>query len=187
KFINDRNWRAPKSKKSVPSNIRIEQLAFIAETYLVYRAVDIPKLFYQQFGIHKTYQQIKSLIDRNGIRLGRSWHSKPGGVLKASSSTFKKDRLPHNHLPIGRFRVTNTGFPQYTARNLPVISVWHHLNTKTPSIHSRLGNWPRHIGRAESTSVLYSASRCLCVFVSNSVRDHHSEASSHTHGIYRAT
>ncbi|WBJ96710.1 HNH endonuclease signature motif containing protein [Shewanella sp. MTB7] len=140
KFINDLNWRAPKSKKSVPSSVtieqlassvrieqlassvrieqlassvRIEQLAFIAETYLVYRAVDIPKLFYQQFGIHKTYQQIKSLINRNGIRSGRLWHSKPGVVLKASSSTFKKDRFPHNHLPIGRFRVTNTGFPQY--------------------------------------------------------------------------
>ena len=31
----------------------------------------------------------------------------------ASSSTFKKGRFPHNHLPIGHFRVSHTGYPQY--------------------------------------------------------------------------
>ena len=79
KFINDRNWKASKSKNSVlksknsvPSSVKIEQLAFIAETYLVYRAVDIPDLFYQRFGIHKTYRQIKALINNHRIRSGRS-------------------------------------------------------------------------------------------------------------------
>lgn len=98
------------------------QLDWLANAYKSHRRVDLPELFNQQFSATKTYNQILGLIKNHGLKAGRTGHFKVGvpswskgtkGVLKANSGSFKKDRVPHNVVPVGSYRVTSYGYPQY--------------------------------------------------------------------------
>lgn len=99
-----------------------EQIAWLTKAYKIHGRPQLPALFEKEFGEVRTYTQIVGFLKRRKIKAGRTGHFKAGvpswsagtkGVLKANSGSFKKNQVPHNYVPVGSYRITSYGYPQY--------------------------------------------------------------------------
>jgi hypothetical protein len=100
----------------------VEQANFIKKGYQKWSIELLTANLNNEFNSKFTSQQVRSFTRNHGIKSGRTGQFKSGcipfnagtkGVMKLNKTSFKKGVIAHNHQPIGSYRVTTEGFPQY--------------------------------------------------------------------------
>lgn len=99
-------------------------VAFVAEAYRRMPLDQLPAAIEAEFGIVRTFKQVRALTRNRGIRSGRTGQFEPGqrpwntdtkgsGLMKPNRTSFKKGRKPEearNYRPIGSVRRSKYGY-----------------------------------------------------------------------------
>jgi len=94
-------------------------LKFLRENYPLMPRSELAVAFNAKFNTDKTAGQLASVCKRLKIKSGRTgrwekghkpWSAGTKGLLKGSSTSFKKCSIPYNVLPIGTERIDEDGY-----------------------------------------------------------------------------
>jgi hypothetical protein len=128
------------------------QLQWIKDNCANYSRVELTKKFNDKFNKTLKKNQIVALVKNNKMHSGRTGYYKKGnvpwsagkkglGILKANSGSFKKDRVPHNWVPVGSERINTLGYHDKKVAEPNVwvgkhILLWEKHNGPVPINHN---------------------------------------------------
>lgn len=99
-----------------------EQIKWIQRAYKKYARAEMTKRFNKKFDANIKVTQMATFVQTKGIKSGRTgqfnsghetWNKGTKGVMKASSTSFKKGINVHNALPVGSHRINKDGHSEF--------------------------------------------------------------------------
>lgn len=136
-----------------------KMIQFLCEHYAVMSITDLLPLFNEKFGLQRTHDQIKTILNNYGIKSGRTgyyekgqmaWNHGVKGYMGANATSFKKGQVPPNRTRLWTERIdSKDGF---ILINIPETNPYTGFPTRYK--HKHVWLWEYHNGPAPKGSVV---------------------------------
>jgi len=156
---NIRNGRKFNPKNQGPKLLNKAQITYLQKMYKTLTRKELTAALNKKFNIELTQQQVISFCKNHDIKSGRSghftngheaWNAGTKGLMKGSSTSFKKGNKPKNVRPIGHERICKKD--GYIWIKIPAKNPYTGHNGRYVQKHRLI--WEKQHGKIPSNKVL---------------------------------